>query len=154
LGRADLLKQFGPEVLEATAGHPWEQTLLRLTLGRVRAKEGLAQAADSAERCQVLYYAGARLLTLGEGGQARQILGQCVAESAECLERRLAQLELARSATAAPGDTLPLKQLNQQIGRLHQQGQYVAALAIARQALDLARQLQGEQHPDTARSLN
>lgn len=47
-----------------------------------------------------------------------------------------------------------IAQLNQQVVRLYQQGQYAQAIGLATQALELARSSLGEEHPDTATSLN
>ena len=57
----------------------------------------------------------------------------------------------------APTDPQAQKQvgqLNQKVVKLYQQGQYAQALDLARQSLELARANVGEEHPDTAMSLN
>jgi tetratricopeptide (TPR) repeat protein/CHAT domain-containing protein len=47
-----------------------------------------------------------------------------------------------------------VRQLNQQAVQLYEQGQYPQAVSLAAQALELARIHLGENHPDTATSLN
>jgi tetratricopeptide (TPR) repeat protein len=47
-----------------------------------------------------------------------------------------------------------LARLNQEIVRLHGQGRYAEALALAQRSLDLSRRLLGDAHPDVAQSLN
>jgi CHAT domain-containing protein/tetratricopeptide (TPR) repeat protein len=47
-----------------------------------------------------------------------------------------------------------IDQLDRQMEQLYQQGQYPEALRLARQVAELSRQALGEDHPDTAASLN
>ena len=72
IGREDMIEVFGPQALAAAAAFPWEHALLRLTLGQADPAEVLRQAADDVQRCQTLYYTGARLLTLRPVEQAQQ----------------------------------------------------------------------------------
>lgn len=51
-------------------------------------------------------------------------------------------------------ETNPWQELNQQVLQLYQEGQYNAAVPLAEQALELAKQTWGDNHPDVATSLN
>ncbi len=93
LGRKDQLDRFASQVLEATEGHPWFHGLVRLTLGRAEPDEVLAMAATDAQRCQAHYYAGARLLTLGQTAAARAHFDACAAVKVDCPEYALASVE-------------------------------------------------------------
>ncbi|GAK60191.1 kinesin light chain-like protein [Candidatus Vecturithrix granuli] len=58
-------------------------------------------------------------------------------------------------AQQAPEDELAqAKQLNQQVIRLYQQGQYAEAIPLAEQELAIREKASGPEHPDTATSLN
>jgi tetratricopeptide (TPR) repeat protein/CHAT domain-containing protein len=159
LGREDLLNDIGPKVLEMTAKRPWDHSLLGVTLEQAEPSEVLDQAADDQQRCQAMFYIGARLVTLAAVEPARFFLAACVAQDCDCLERLLAQQELARQPTARTklSEVEAAQQvvhLNRQALHLYGHGQYPQAASLARQALELARQHLGEDHPDTALSFN
>src|SRR5262249_32463980 len=102
LGRTDLIEQVGPGLVEA-AGDPWQQTLLRVALGQVDPAVAVAQAGDEGQRCQALYYKGARLLTRGDSDAAREALAACVATNVQCEEWLLARYELDSPAPGPAG---------------------------------------------------
>jgi tetratricopeptide (TPR) repeat protein len=159
LGRKDVVDKLGPQVLAATAGSPWDQSLFRLTLRQAHPQEAMKQATDDRQYCQVLFYVGAQMLTLGAAEEANRTLAACVAQQCDCLERRLAQYELARGTTASAsvstGDVEhQVEELNGRVLRLFQQGHLAQAVSVAEQALDLACQHLGEEHPQTANTLD
>jgi hypothetical protein len=58
-----------------------------LTMGQADPDQIQAQDVDEGQRCQVLDYAGARLLTEGQTEAAREVLTACLRLNADCLER-------------------------------------------------------------------
>lgn len=65
LGEQETVEQIAPPVLEMAAGHPWDQTLLKLTLEQADPQQVLLQAGNAKQYCQVLFYVGAQMLTRG-----------------------------------------------------------------------------------------
>src|SRR5262249_23260251 len=93
LGLEQQVQQRSARILDTLKEHPWEQTLLRVTLGQIDPNTLLDQTENEAQRCQVLYYAGARALTLGQLEEARRLWLQCQGLNTNCLEGQLAQKE-------------------------------------------------------------
>lgn len=102
LGRNDILDDVRAEILAATAGYPWVNTLLRLTLGEAESSEVVAQAEDDAQLCQARYYTASRLLTLGLEEEARAEFEACMAIEADCVERHLARFSITRPPPGEP----------------------------------------------------
>src|SRR5262249_46641481 len=104
------------------------------------------------------YYAGARLLTLGQVEQGRLFLSRCLELECDCLERWLAQSELAQQAgpptEAAPEAIQEVRRLNEEVIRLFHLGQDAQATTLATQAVSLAQDQLGEQYPELGESLN
>ncbi len=145
LGREKELEEIGTRVLDAMDSRPWEQALLRLTLGQVHPKDVLNHAADNRQVCQVTYYAGARLLTYSTPDRARYGLEQCVASGCDCLERQLAHYELERlgQTSQQTGNVNWEERINklcEEAVRLHQQGNFAKETVVGKQALALARE--------------
>jgi hypothetical protein len=97
---------------EAMAGHvgegmrEWllfENELVRVTPGHKSVAEVLPGASTEAQRCQVHFYAGARLLTLGKRTEAHREFDACLAVPCDCVERQLAQAEIDSLAAGDPG---------------------------------------------------
>src|SRR5579871_5636301 len=143
LGREEELKDLGSQALDVTSEYPWDQSLLRVTLGKSDPQEVLEQAADGEQRCQVMFYAGARMQSLGEIEQAKRILAACVEQENDCLEHMLAQYALEGIAEQLDEQF----RFVQQIEMLHQQGRIQEMRDLAQQALDLTRQQHGEDSP-------
>lgn len=78
---------------------PWEQSLFKLSIGRTQLEDVAQIAADALQLSRAHYYAGSRLLTLGDVDAAVGILEAClyIAGNAQvdCLERQLAKAELS-----------------------------------------------------------
>ncbi|GAA2208788.1 hypothetical protein GCM10009850_042460 [Nonomuraea monospora] len=74
---------------------PWERKLLQLTFGMADLETVWRSATDDERRCQALYYAGARLLTVGDFATARERLLDCLSQGVDCAEARLAEIDLA-----------------------------------------------------------
>lgn len=93
---ADTGQIAGP-LVAGLATRPWQQLLLRVTLGEVDGEVAVAAAATDDARCQARFYHGARLHTVGRIDDARRVLDDCLASSSACLERyALAEPERAR----------------------------------------------------------
>ncbi|UBU08844.1 CHAT domain-containing tetratricopeptide repeat protein [Nonomuraea gerenzanensis] len=90
---ADLDPQRLP-ILYSLPDH-WERALLRLTFGMADLETVWRSATDDERRCQALYYAGARLLTVGDFATARERLLDCLSQGVDCAEARLAEIDLA-----------------------------------------------------------
>lgn len=157
-GRTESLSSIGPQFLAATAGNPWENGLLRLTLGQTELSGILAFAGSDVQRCQAHYYAGARLLTVGQVDAARAEFGACMALEANCTELDLARCELESPPPSPAADASPIQQETDRLSRvvvqLVQQGRYQEALQPAQQAFDLSRQHFGENHAHCAAAMN
>lgn len=93
LGRREEAERLGAQVLEAAGGHPWFRRLVQITLGEAAPDEVLAEAASDAQRCQAHYYAGARLLTLGQALEAAAEFAACLRVKVGCPEYALASVE-------------------------------------------------------------
>ena len=93
LGRSEEAERLGAQMLEAAGDHPWFQRLVQLTLGEAEPGEVLAKAENDAQRCQAHYYAGARLLTLGQAQEAAAQFEACLRVKAGCPEYALASIE-------------------------------------------------------------
>ncbi len=159
LGRTDSVEQLGSQLLAATSEHPWVHELLQLTLDQTNPDQLLAQAQTEEQRCQVLYYLGARCLTMGLDREARKAFSACLALDTQCLERQLAQAELngaappdLQEATEDPAEEFG--RLSHQAEELHQQGHHEEAILLATNAKELAREHLGETHPVYASILN
>jgi tetratricopeptide (TPR) repeat protein len=105
LGKTNLAAKVGADALRLTNEAPWDHSLLRLTLGQIPWPEVVFQAADSHQRCQVYYYAGARSLTVGENDAAIHDFLACKSTKADCLEFELAGRAL-RILAPREGDSL------------------------------------------------
>src|SRR4051794_29352988 len=159
-GQDRLADQLGARALAEAARYPWEQALLKLTLGRVASDIILGQAKTPSQRCQALFYSGARLLTEGKVEAARKALAGCMAFNVKCAERGLAEFE--RDSPPPPGYLSPdqaeasrrVAELSHRFSELHQEGDLDQAQAVALEAVGLARGSLGEKHPVTATSLN
>lgn len=92
LGRQDALEDYGPRLLNATAGPaPWDHLMLRLTLGQASSSQALLLAKNAIERAKVHYYAGERFVTEGREKEARREFDACLALGDDlCTESRLA----------------------------------------------------------------
>jgi hypothetical protein len=73
----------------------FENELVRVTLGQKSLADVLPLARIDAQRCQAHFYAGARLLTLGQREEARQEFDACLAVPCDSVERELAEAEKA-----------------------------------------------------------
>jgi hypothetical protein len=85
---------IGSQVLALTRKSPWEHALLRVTLGTTDPAKVLERARDDGQRCQALYYLGARLRTVGKPAAAGKAFTVCLEMDTECLERHLAEAEI------------------------------------------------------------
>lgn len=65
---------------------PWYRDLLNLTLGVTEPSHVLSQAQDPNQRSEALFYAAARLKTLGQTEAATATLKECKATPAETIE--------------------------------------------------------------------
>lgn len=176
LGDASAVERFGQEILTMTAGTPFYHRLVKLTLGESDLAQVLEAAHDEKERCQAHYYAGMRLLTLGQEQGARAEFAACLAQPVECLERQLAQAEsncldgqpppsFGATTTVTPNpehvqqvrrvlakSDARLQQVLRQLGgRVDQQGRWgpePVVQALLKQALDLCRPFWCEEFPD------
>jgi hypothetical protein len=73
-----LVEQAGQAALGPTANHsPWEGNLLKLTLGLIGPEEAMKAARSDIDRCRVLFYTAARLITLGDKRRAKEVLKRC-----------------------------------------------------------------------------
>jgi TPR repeat protein/CHAT domain-containing protein len=164
--QGNLADQIGRVVLEATADRPWENLLLRVTLGHIDPTEALRQAADQERMCQLSFYAGARYVTLGQLGQAQDPLLMC-AMGGVGVERAIALVELQGSGAGAgggsagvrvepeePGDVLQeIQSLDGQVRDLYQAGRRRDALPVAERLCQLVRGNLPEEHPSYTRGL-
>src|ERR1700758_5195765 len=89
-----------------------------ITLGQADPDQIRAQAVDEEQCCQVLYYAGARLLTEGQTEVAREVLTACLRLNADCLEWQLAAIDLASTGSVPHRSSLDSP--SQQIERMSQ----------------------------------
>jgi len=86
-------KQAGA-MLRALRNNAWEATLMKVTLGEADAEEGLSLAKTAEDRCRACFYAGARLVTLGQREKGTGYLMECFLTEVRCFEYRLACAEL------------------------------------------------------------
>src|SRR5207253_2990550 len=110
------VEAWGKRVLASAAGHPWYEALIRLTLGQVEPSELEPLARDAQRRGQLEYYAGARSLSLGRSGEARERFEACLRINADCVETNLAAFE-------------SIRELNDERVRLCEEGQFFPALS-------------------------
>ena len=96
LGQNEDLKCIATEMVGQTADIPWLRSLLRLTLGQLEPEDMLIMAKSPTQRCEVLYYSGARLKTLGRHQEAEMMFRECVETGVETIEMVLARMELAQ----------------------------------------------------------
>jgi len=158
-GRPDKAEEVGSWILGAMADEPWYPLLLQITLVKIDPMKVFQQAATDEQRCQMLFYAGALMASLEKKETARETLLNCLRMPADCLERRLAQAELADLGVRLPagaeaGDEQELDQLREQVHRFYHQGRFDQALPLAVRALPLARTLLGPRHPTLVGCLN
>jgi tetratricopeptide (TPR) repeat protein len=145
LGQAGELDEL-PRLMLDAATDPWEKSLIQLTFGQA-SLDTVRQAAENEEqRCQATYYAGARLLTIGHRAAAEELLRECAGQNVDCLEKRLAEVELAAMSSADAPE--PAEQAFEVFDRrAHaylRQGRFDEAIRIAEEACDLARRTWGE----------
>lgn len=159
LRREDLIEDIGPSVLEATSNQEWLCILLRVTLGQVEFEEAIEMAQDVAQRCQLLYYAGERLITLGKTDAGVQKFEAAAAVNADCLERVFADTRrrspvretLARLDDDKQGKLVAMNLFAKQF---FERGELEKAIQMAEQARDLAYQEVGDSHPLYASGLS
>lgn len=95
LGRQDDIDNVGSRLLEKTISSPWLNALLKLTLGKLTEEELLRNATNNQQRCDVLYYTGARLKTLGLSNDALEKFKKCLETNVESIEMVLARMEVS-----------------------------------------------------------
>ena len=101
-GQADLVRGTAEQIPRITQQVPWERTLLNVTLGETDPDQALSLAADNEQRAQVLFYAAARLITLGQAALAPDLLWRSLALYSRGFESVLATGELTWIEQAAP----------------------------------------------------
>ncbi len=151
-GQNQRLADVGPKILAATSGDEWINTLVKVTLGVADLAQVRDQIRDEERACQFAYYNGARLLTVGNREAGRAALAAARDGSADCLERRLAGVELGlfEPAMPSPGYLNPgqrINLLNEQITQLYQSGRYDQAIGPATEMRDLVRKLGAKDTP-------
>jgi CHAT domain-containing protein/tetratricopeptide (TPR) repeat protein len=184
LGEKEKVARLGTKALAEAEGHPWDQTLLRLTLGQLDPSEVLQQASTNEQRCQGIYYASALAETAGEMQVAEHLRMLCCQLGANCYELRLAQSETKvrespgtsarlveteiKSSTEGSERQAPLTSL----AELHESSLHQQVIDLNRQVVQLLHQGRysqalpvateafnlacqlGTTHPDFAESLN
>jgi CHAT domain-containing protein/tetratricopeptide (TPR) repeat protein len=144
LGQSEVLDDLPRLMLDATA-EPFEKSLVRLTFGQVGLDSVRRVAKNDEQRCQAIYYAGARLMTLDRLAEAEELLRECVGLAVDCAEKRLAEVELAAMASADRPE--PAEQAFELFDRRAKayfgQGRFDEAIRTAREACDLARRTWG-----------
>jgi hypothetical protein len=95
LNRIDDLIVTSQKLLDDTISVPWLNSILKLTLGQIDTKELLPIADTPGKLCDVLYYTGARLKTLGLEEDANVKFKECIKISVESIEMVLARMELS-----------------------------------------------------------
>jgi CHAT domain-containing protein/tetratricopeptide (TPR) repeat protein len=158
LGDKDLGDELGSQFLEMTAGHPWDQALLQLTLGQAELHHLLDWADTEGRRCQAHYYAGARLETLGRTAQAHSQYRKVLALQTPCVQKEFAEFALGMVSSAAfpqrpSAVEQQLREMNERFWELFRTGATSEAFAHATQMHDLCRQFFGREHPHFAVSL-
>ncbi|WP_406486065.1 tetratricopeptide repeat protein [Streptomyces phaeochromogenes] len=156
LGQLDDPDELRRLMLDVVSASPWEQFLVQLTFGHTPLDTVMRAAGDEQQRCQATYYAGARLLTAGRLAEAEELLRGCASSSVHCVERRLAEIELA--AMSGPGTASePAEQAFQAFLARAQsavrQGRYQAGVRAAEEACDLARRSWGPDSVHLARGM-
>jgi hypothetical protein len=104
-GQADLVRGTAEQIPRITQQVPWERTLLNVTLGETDPDQALSLAADNEQRAQVLFYAAARLITLGQVALAPDLLWRSLALYSRGFESVLATGELTWIEQAAATDS-------------------------------------------------
>jgi hypothetical protein len=94
LNRGNEAEVQGHRALAALTYAQWHQLLMGITLGIVDVEKVYAEANNERERCQVRFYEGARLLTLGKVFDAKLSLTECLRCSTDIMEKPMAQFEL------------------------------------------------------------
>lgn len=91
LQRSDDVDFIAPSALLATVKQPWQNMLLKLTLGQIEPSTVISKTKDDKERCQAHYYAGSRYLTLGRLMDAKREFDFSRVIETRCSERFLAE---------------------------------------------------------------
>jgi len=158
LGDSRHLSDFLSQIGDLDKSH-WGFTLIKLTLGLADPKVVIEQARDELQCCQARYYAGARCMTLGNASDAKREWEECISLRVDCLERSLARVECGDESLACfgdPGDETSerIALLNRQSWLLNSSGRVSEARTFAAAAVEMGRNLLGEQHPRFASSLH
>ncbi len=129
---------------------PWEQRLVRLTVGLEDPQQTLTAAVDQRARCQTHCYSGIRLASEGRVEAARREFDASVAEGVDCFESRLSQHErLAISVEPA----VRIRSLAERLRELVGQGRHRESLPIATEHCELTARQYGPSHPEHVSAL-
>jgi CHAT domain-containing protein/tetratricopeptide (TPR) repeat protein len=154
LGQMEDLDEL-PRLMLDEAADQWEESLLRLTFGQSGLDEVRQAAANDEQRCQATYYAGARLLTIGRPAAAEELLRECAGQDVDCLERRLAEIELTAMSSAEDPDPADqaFRVFDARAQAYLRQGRFDEAIHMAEEACDLARRTWGQDNEHFASAL-
>ncbi|WP_184920323.1 CHAT domain-containing protein [Saccharothrix ecbatanensis] len=130
-----------PRLMLDFAADDWQESLIRLTFGQDTLDSVWPFATDAERRCQALYYAGARLLATGRQAEAERCLRGAVEQDADCVERNLAEIDLAALSDADTTGTAEqaFDFHNQRAHALMRHGHPGEAIRVAEEVYDLAR---------------
>ena len=145
LGQTEEFGELSGLLLDTTSD-PWETSLLQLTNGQAALESVRRDATDAERLCQATCYAGARLLSIGRPDDAETILRESVGQAAECLEHRLAEIELSAMSAADTPDRADqvFEFLDRRANSVLREGHYDQAVRAAEEACDLARRTWGQ----------
>lgn len=91
--QTELLGQIGPMVV-ATLNDPYYSGIAQLTLGNAQLSDVAPLAASEEQRCQLLFYLGARRATIGEVDAAVESFQLCLLSESDPIVKQLALAEL------------------------------------------------------------
>ena len=148
LSRNTELEAISATFLRRTADTPWENSLLRVTLGELDSTELTSQATDDVKRCQLYCYAANRFLTMERRARAFAKMREAMAlpvDQEKCMEAGLVWRQLVCLGASNCPDTA-LAALRKRVEECLYTRRYTKALAPAQRVVKLVRETLGTSH--------
>lgn len=143
--QGETTNDIGERFVLGLASRPWQQMLMRVTLGEIEGDAAVEAAQGEDARCQAYFYHGTRLATIGEIARAREALDRCLAISSQCIERLVwagperARLPKTDQESAALTVVAQIETLMEAAFTLSTANELGQAVILAERALELAR---------------